>query len=86
MFMKKVDIIVLGPGCPNCLRLESMCRETAASEGVDAEIHKITDYEKFADYGVYVAPGLIINGKLMLSGKMPAQSTLENWIRTAAKE
>lgn len=74
--MKKVEISVLGPGCPNCIRLENMCREAIESSGVDAGMDKITDHEKIADHGVFLTPGLIINGKLMLSGKMPTQSTL----------
>lgn len=86
MQMKKVDIIVLGPGCTNCIRLENMCHETIESEGIEANIVKVTDSDKFADYGIFLAPSLIINGKVVLSGKMPTQNTLKNWIKTAAKE
>jgi small redox-active disulfide protein 2 len=86
MLMKKVDIIVLGPGCPNCIRLENMCREAIKNIDIEARINKITDHEKIADHGVFLTPGLIINGKLVLSGKMPTQATLENWIKTAARE
>lgn len=81
-----LSVIVLGPGCPNCLRLENMCRETIVSLGIEAEITKITDHDQIADYGVFITPGLIINGKLMVSGKMPTQSTLANWIKTAVKD
>lgn len=84
--MKRVDIIVLGPGCTNCIRLENMCREAAERLNVNANIQKVTDYEKFADYGIFLTPGLIINGKIVLSGKMPTTSTLENWIKMAVKE
>jgi len=84
--MKKVDITVLGPGCTNCIRLENMCWEAIKNINVNASINKITDHEKIADQGVFLTPGLIINGKLVLSGKMPKQATLENWIKTEAKE
>lgn len=84
--MNNVNIMVLGPGCPNCLRLESMCREAIASLEIKAEITKVTDHDQMADHGVFLTPGLIINGKLMVSGKMPTQSTLANWIKTAAQE
>ncbi len=84
--MKKLDIIVLGPGCANCIRLGNMCRETVEKEGIEANILKVTETDKFADYGIFLTPGLIINGKVVLSGKMPTQATLENWIRVAAKE
>lgn len=83
--MEKLEIIVLGPGCSNCIRLENMCREIVTANGIDAEITKVTDRDKFADYGIFLTPGLIINGKVMLSGKMPTAATLEKWVRTAAK-
>jgi small redox-active disulfide protein 2 len=86
MQMNKVDIIVLGPGCTNCIRLENMCREALANLGIEAGINKVTDHNMIGDYGVFLTPGLIINKKLVLSGKMPTQSTLENWIKMAAKE
>jgi hypothetical protein len=38
-----MDIKVLGPGCPNCLRLEAMCREIVDELGINAKVEKITD-------------------------------------------
>jgi small redox-active disulfide protein 2 len=84
--MEKLEIIVLGPGCANCLRLEKMCRDVVDEENIDARIMKVTDHDEMADYGIILTPGLIINGKVVLSGKMPTLSTLKNWIKTAAKD
>ncbi|MDX9845967.1 MAG: thioredoxin family protein [Tenuifilaceae bacterium] len=78
-----MDIKVLGPGCPNCLRLEAMCREIVNELGIDAEIEKITNVSTFPNYGVWLSPGLIINGQLKLQGKMPTQATLTGWIKNA---
>jgi small redox-active disulfide protein 2 len=76
-----MNIKVLGPGCPNCLRLEAMCREAVAELGIDANIEKITDVSSFPNYGVWLSPGLIINGQLKLQGKMPTPATLKGWIK-----
>jgi hypothetical protein len=36
-----LEIKVLGTGCPNCIRLENMCREVAAENNLDAKIEKV---------------------------------------------
>jgi small redox-active disulfide protein 2 len=78
-----MEIKVLGPGCPNCLRLEAMCHDAIAELGIDAEIEKITDINQFPSYGVWLSPGLIINGQLKIQGKMPTPATLKGWIKSA---
>ena len=78
-----LDIKVVGPGCPNCNKLESMCRNIVAELGINANIEKITDISKFPELGVMFTPGLIINGKVVSSGKVPTKSTLLHWIQEA---
>lgn len=78
-----MEIKVLGPGCPNCLRLEAMCREIVDELGINAKVEKITDVNLFPSYGVWLSPGLIINGELKIQGKMPTPATLKGWIKSA---
>lgn len=75
-----LDIKVLGPGCPNCLRLENMCREVITENNLDAKIEKISNVEDFWKYGVMLTPALIINGKLLVQGKLPTKHTLVHWM------
>ena len=79
-----INIKVVGPGCGNCQRLEALCREAVAENGIVANIEKVTDISKFADLGIMLTPGLIINGKVVVSGKIPVKSTLAHWIQEAA--
>lgn len=78
-----VSIKVVGPGCANCQKLESLCKEVVAENGIDASIEKVTDISKFAELGILLTPGLIINGKVVASGKIPVKSTLAHWIKDA---
>lgn len=80
-----VNIKVLGPGCFNCNKLESLCREVVAENNIEANIEKISDFSKFAEYGILMTPGLVINDQVMSSGKIPTKSTLKNWIQSAQK-
>lgn len=80
-----VEIKVLGTGCPNCHKLESMCHEVVNDLGIDAQIESITDMDKFMDYGVLLTPALVINGEVKVQGKLPLRPTLVNWIKQATK-
>lgn len=80
-----VNIKVLGTGCPNCHRLEEMCREAVNELQVEAQIEAVTDMEKFMDYGVLLTPALVINNEVKVQGKIPLKPTLVNWIKQAAR-
>ncbi len=75
-----LKIKVLGPGCANCVTLETLCKEVVAENGFDAEIEKVTDYKDIMGYGIMSTPGLVVNGKVVHSGKLPTKSTLIHWL------
>jgi len=81
-----LSILVLGPGCYNCRRLEALCREVVAELGVEAAVEKITDMNQILALGVMVTPGLVINGRVVSSGRVPSKNTLEQWIIEAGKQ
>ncbi len=80
-----IDIKVLGPGCPNCQKLERLCKEVVSENNLEAKVEKITDIIRFADYGLLMTPGLVVNEKLVSSGKVPSKPDVLNWIREAAQ-
>jgi small redox-active disulfide protein 2 len=77
-----IEIKVLGPGCPNCVRLENLCKEVVEELGLEARVEKITDLNEFGKYGVMLTPGLVVNSKVLLQGKLPTKATLTNWLRS----
>ena len=78
-----LEIKIIGPGCPNCEKLETLCNEVVKEENLDAQIDKVTDINKFGDYGVMLTPGLVVNGKVLSQEKIPVKSTLKNWLEKA---
>lgn len=78
-----LKIQVVGSGCPNCQKLEALCREVVSEKQMAAEVEKVTDMNRFADLGVFMTPGLLIEGKLVSMGKIPTKSTLAHWLETA---
>ena len=80
-----LSILVLGPGCTNCHKLEAMCKEVVEEQGIEAAVAPITDLNQIHALGVMMTPGLVINGKVVSSGRVPSRSTLEQWILEAAQ-
>jgi len=75
-----MNIKIVGAGCPNCLKLEAICREVVSENNFKAEIEKITDFNQFPDLGIMITPGLIVNDKVISQGKIPVKSTLKAWL------
>jgi small redox-active disulfide protein 2 len=73
---------ILGTGCANCRKLESVAREAAASAGIDAEFTKVTDIDAILAYDVLSTPGLVINDKVVSSGRIPSQAEIRQWLAT----
>ncbi|MBI4684742.1 MAG: TM0996/MTH895 family glutaredoxin-like protein [Nitrospirae bacterium] len=75
-----MEIKVLGPGCPNCHKMEEMAKAAVKELGIDARIEKVSDIQEIMKYTMST-PGLIINGKLKHSGKpLPSPEKVKDLI------
>lgn len=80
-----ITIKVVGSGCTNCQKLESLCSEVVSEQNLEAKIEKITNVNDFADLGVFKTPGLVVNDEVLSQGKIPTKGTLEHWLQEALK-
>lgn len=76
----KVEIKVLGPGCPKCHETEKLVREAVAEAGVQAQVTKVSDFQEMAMLGVFATPAVVIDGKVKLSGKVPSKREVLAWL------
>lgn len=76
-----MTIKVVGSGCPNCQKLEALCREVTTEQNIETAIEKVTEINQFADLGIFRTPGLIVNNEILSQGKIPTKSTLEHWLK-----
>ncbi len=81
-----MEIKILGPGCPNCNRLESLARSAAAEMGVEATITKVTNMRDIMAYDIITTPGLVIDEKVVSSGRVPTKAEITSMIATALNE
>ncbi len=76
-------IKVLGPGCDNCKKVESIARQAAMNLGVEAQFEKVTDRAEYPKYGLMYTPGLVINNRLVCGGRIPTEAEVMTWVADA---
>ena len=75
-----MDILVLGPGCMNCVTLEKRVRTAVEELGINAEVFKVSDYAKIAEYGVMKTPAMVVDEKVIFYGKVPSVEELKEYL------
>ncbi len=81
-----LNIKILGAGCSNCKRLEQETKKAIDNLAIDAEVEKVTDYQRIMTYDVFSTPGLVINEKVVSTGKIPSQAELISFLASALEE
>jgi small redox-active disulfide protein 2 len=78
-----LTIKVLGPGCPNCKKLEAVAKQAVDMTGVQAQIVKVIDYAEIMEYDILSTPGLVVNEKVVSSGRIPSSAEISTWLADA---
>jgi len=78
-----LTIKVLGSGCPNCKKVESIARKAVGTMGIEADFIKVTDFNQIMEYNIMSTPGLVINEKLVCAGRIPTLSEVTTWLVNA---
>ena len=79
----KVNIKVLGPGCPKCKTLEKITSEVVSENGFDANVTKVEDIVEIMKYNIFSTPALVINEKVAFKGMIPAKEEIKKHIENA---
>jgi small redox-active disulfide protein 2 len=74
------NIKILGPGCPNCEKVEKEVLEVLKEKGMEAEVSKVTDFGEIAKMGVLSTPGVVVDGEVKVTGRVPGKAELEEWL------
>lgn len=78
-----LEVKILGPGCPNCDKLEHMVYKVMADEAMAGNVEHIKDLREIASYGLVATPALMINGAIKASGRLPRERQLRKWLQQA---
>lgn len=81
-----LQIKVLGPGCPQCERMEQEVMAAMAETGVVAELEHVRDLAEIGRYGVMGSPALVIDNEVKVVGAVPPRTKIKSWIVQAAEK
>jgi small redox-active disulfide protein 2 len=76
-----LNIKILGSGCANCKRLESIARKVVEEIGLEAEFEKVTDMNEIMKWPILSTPCLVINDKVLSSGRIPSETEIAGWLK-----
>jgi len=78
--IEKMEIKVLGPGCPKCNTLIKNVSDAVSDLGIEAVIIKVDEIEDIMAYGILTTPALIIDEKLILKGFVPSVTEIKSML------
>jgi small redox-active disulfide protein 2 len=78
-----LTVKVLGSGCENCKKVESIARQVVTSMGLQAQVIKVTDWAEIKKYPILGTPGLVINEKVVCAGRIPSEAEVTTWMVNA---
>ncbi len=78
-----LEVLILGPGCANCNRLENDVRDVLAEMNAPGEMIHVTDMREISKYGVMGMPALVINKKVVSVGTTPEKKKIRQWMEEA---
>jgi len=81
-----LHIVILGPGCALCDRMEMDVRDVMTEMELAAALDHITDPKEIVRYGVMGVPALIVNGKVVCVGQAPNRKKIRQWLEEALKK
>lgn len=73
----KMDIKILGTGCPKCKTLERLTHEVVEQNGIDATITKVEDIMDIMKYNIMATPALVVNEKVEIKGRVPSADEIK---------
>jgi len=76
-------IVILGPGCAQCSRLEIDVRDVLSEMKLPGELLHTTDIREIGKYGIMGVPALVINDRVVCVGSVPHKNKIKEWLTEA---
>ena len=84
-----MNIKILGPGCPNCQKLEANIKQALEELKLEAKVEKISEIQDIMSYGIMSTPALVVDDAVLVAGMVPdvkqIKEALENHKASTSK-
>jgi len=77
----KIEIKILGTGCPKCIKLAELTEQAAIELGIEYELEKVTDINDIIGYGVMLTPALVVDGDIKVAGSVPSIEQIIDYLK-----
>jgi small redox-active disulfide protein 2 len=71
-------IKILGTGCPNCKRTETIIRKVVEELKLNIKIEKVEDIQDIIAYDVMSTPAIVLDEKVVIKGRVPNAGEIKN--------
>jgi small redox-active disulfide protein 2 len=71
-------IKILGTGCPNCKRTETIVKEAVAELKIEATIEKVENILEIMKYDIMSTPAVVIDEVVKIKGRVPSIQEIKN--------
>ena len=84
--LEGLEVLILGPGCARCSRLEADVRDVMDQMNARGELIHVTDLREIGKYGLMGTPALVINNKVVSVGTTPEKKKIRQWLEEATEK
>lgn len=77
-------IKILGTGCTNCQKLETLAKKAVDELGLDAQVVKVTDMADIMAFGIMSTPALVVDEQVRIAGRVPSYDEIVRVLTTPA--
>ncbi|HBT86262.1 MAG: thioredoxin family protein [Fermentimonas sp.] len=72
-----MEVLVLGPGCKNCVLTYNTISKVVDETGVDVTIRKVEDIVEIMKYNVMSTPAVVVDGEVKIKGHVPSEAEIK---------
>ena len=72
-----MEILVLGPGCKNCVLTYNAIQKVVGETGIEVTIRKVEDIMEIMKYNIMSTPAIVVNGEVKLKGHVPSEAEIK---------
>lgn len=72
-----MEILILGTGCPKCLKLAQEAHAAAEELGIAPDVRKVTQVAEIMKFGVMLTPALVVDGEVKAAGRVPSRTEIK---------